>query len=154
MHFNEIQTFDENKMEENNFSKFENVKIKFLKRLLSKKESKNIFNNFMLEMIQKNESLKFGSYISDNGYPNLFQVKNISVVGKDKFLVINNDDDKYLKNLTIGKKISIFIMNNDFSSFLNQGIVKEKEVKYKLDYIIIEVNKVYNTMLPQIGYVN
>ena len=105
--------------------------------------SSNLFNQL--------DSLKFLSYIDNQGYPVLIPVLQAKAAGRDKVAFAFNLYRRELEKVPPGTKAAIFCVNLKMESVLAKGTytVLGKAVRQG----VLEIEKVYNSMPPQPGYI-
>ncbi|MDD4316369.1 MAG: hypothetical protein PHC84_04350 [Clostridia bacterium] len=106
-----------------------------------------------LRLAKDMTSLKFLSYIDEEGFPIILPV--IQAVMKDEGRIIiplsvGGDEIKKLKS---GAKLAMFYANLELSSVLLQGYFAGISKKLGVEYAVFDIHKVYNSMVPVVGYI-
>lgn len=132
------------------------LKGKFVKPFVKKSENKDIkIFNLSYDLIKGVATLKFLSFVNKEGYPIILPVLQATIIDKCGRIIIPLDDNlKEMNNLKENTKIALYNANMELSSVLFQGVFKKVESKFKIKYAIIDIEKVYNSMVPICGYVN
>lgn len=96
-------------------------------------------------------SLKFLSYV-DNGYPVIFPVIQAVMKDEGRIIIPLTAQREQLKKIPNKAKVAMFYANLALSSVLFQGEFVGIEKKLGVSYAIFDIQKVYNTMVPIVGY--
>lgn len=131
------------------------LKGKAVKRLVEKSSDKNEkITKLSYDLAKGVSTLKFLSYVDSEGYPLILPVLQATIIDKNGRIIIPlGEDNKELENIEANAKIALYYANMELSSVLFQGIFKGLEKKMKIRYAVIDIEKVYNTMVPIVGYI-
>ena len=129
------------------------VLTKAAKGGLKKEGPDRILNNFSEELFNKVGSLKFISYIDNEGYPVIVPVIQAGACGSERIVFAASPFGKEIKKIPKGVKAAVFGMTLDMEDVLLKGIyegtVRSKGIKTG----IFDIEKVYNSMPPVAGYI-
>lgn len=103
-------------------------------------------------LVKDMTSLKFLSYV-DDGYPVLFPVIQAVMKDEGRIIIPLTTQEEKLKKIPKGAKVAMFYANLELSSVLLQGEFAGIEKKLGLEYAIFDIQKVYNSMVPIVGYI-
>lgn len=98
-------------------------------------------------------SLKFLSYIDEDGFPVLLPVLQASMKDEGRIIIPLTAYGKEIKKIKIGSKVALFYANLELSSVLFQGYLTAIKKTLGVEYAIFDISKVYNSMVPIPGYI-
>lgn len=98
-------------------------------------------------------SLKFLSFLDDEGYPIILPVIQAFMKDQSRMIIPLTAFGDEIRTIKEGAKAAMFIANMDLASVLFQGTFKGVKKAAGLEYGIFDVEKVYNSMVPIIGYI-
>jgi hypothetical protein len=97
-------------------------------------------------------SLKFLSYLDDNGYPVIVPVIQAAVRDGGRIFIPLTAFAEELSKIAPGSKAALYVCNLKLESVLLQGVFCGIEKKSGIKAAIFDIEKVYNSMLPVVGY--
>lgn len=98
-------------------------------------------------------SLKFLSYIDEEGFPVLLPVIQATMKDEGRIIIPLSAYGEEIKKIKPGSKIAMFYVNLELSSVLFQGYFGGIGKKLGVEYAIFDISKVYNSMVPIPGYI-
>ncbi len=98
-------------------------------------------------------SLKFLSYIDEEGFPVLLPVLQATMKDEGRIYIPLTAYGEEIKKIKPGSKVALFYANLELSSVLFQGYFTGIEKKLGVSYAIFDISKVYNSMVPIPGYI-
>ena len=116
-------------------------------------DGKKKISGLSLKLAKDIAAPKFLSYIDEDGYPIIFPV--VQAVAKDegRILIPLTACKDYISKIKPMSKAAMFYANLELSSVLFQGTYLGVEKRLGIAYGIFEIEKVYNSMVPIVGYI-
>ena len=129
------------------------VKTMAGKNLFKKKRENPIMKPWAEKLLGKLDTLKFLSYIDEDGYPVIVPIIQAQAADSGTIVFSNHPYNEYLTRLRPGTHVSILGMNLDLENVLVKGTFHgfRHTVAGKLGSV--EINQVYNSMPPKPRYV-
>jgi hypothetical protein len=118
-----------------------------------KKTKTEIIPPFGMNLLSKIDTLKFVSFIDDDGFPRIISALQIVPVDTTKLFIPFSVYKNELEKIKPSAKVSVYLCTMKLTNILLQGII-EKPKKYLGTYgAILNIEKVYNSMLPVGKYI-
>ena len=132
--------------------------VEALKTLLAKgmvkTESKQrILKPFVEKMFNGLTSLKFLSYIKDDGYPTLIPIIQCQAADSRRLAFSSGVFQDELKAIPPGTQVAIFCMNFGIEDVLIRGKFNGFKRTCGIDLATVDIDWVYNSMPPAVGQV-
>ena len=109
--------------------------------------------NLSVKLLKNMMSLKFLSYFDKDEFPRLLPVLQSVMKDRGRVIIPFSAYGEELRQIEKGQKIALFIADLELNSVLLQGEYKGSEKKGGMEYGIFDIEKVYNSMLPVVGYI-
>jgi hypothetical protein len=122
-----------------------------LAKPLSVSSQKNALNKVSSDMFNQIDGLKFISYLDEQGYPVLVPLIQAAAAGRDRIVFAYSPYRQELQQIPPGVKAAIFFVNLKMESVLVKGIYSKAGSLCPRG--ILDIEKVYNSMPPQPGYI-
>lgn len=106
-----------------------------------------------LSLVKDMTSLKFLSYIDDAGFPTLVPVIQAVMRDEGRIIIPLTTYKDEISSIKAGAKVAMFYANLELSSVLLQGTFVGVEKKAGVECAIFDIEKVYNSMVPVVGYI-
>jgi hypothetical protein len=119
-----------------------------LKGNFKKDGTERILNNFSEGLFNKIDSLKFISYIDDEGFPAIIPIIQASSAGNGRIAFSKTPFNSEIKKIPNGAKTAVFGMTLEMEDVLLKGIYSSTKRIGAFD-----IDKVYNSMPPVMGYI-
>jgi hypothetical protein len=112
-----------------------------------------ILNRFSLDLINQFISLKFISYVNNEGFPVIIPVIQAQASGTDRIIFSMTPSGEDINSIPAGVKAAIYCVNMKCESVLTKGVFRGITKKGIIRAGIFDIEKVYNSMLPKAGYI-
>ena len=99
------------------------------------------------------KSLKFAAYIDTNGYPRIYPCMQGLAADANRMVFSSVPYGDLLKQIPQGAKTAVFLANQEQENLLLQGRWFNTVKGDRLKNSLLEIDKVYNSMLPASGYI-
>ncbi|MFW5780135.1 MAG: hypothetical protein ACOCWI_01605, partial [Bacillota bacterium] len=109
--------------------------------------------NLSVKLVKDMMSLKFLSYINKEGFPVLLPTMQAVMKDKGRLIIPLTAYGEELEQIQKGQKCAMFVADLNLSSVLFQGEYQGIEKKGGMRFGIFDIEKVYNSMLPVVGYI-
>ena len=129
------------------------VKTMAGKNTFKKKYESPIMKPWAEKLLGKLDTLKFLSYIDEDGYPVIVPIIQAQAADSGMIVFSNNPYNEYLSKLEPGTHVSILGMNLDLENVLVKGTFQgfRETITGKLGSV--GINQVYNSMPPKPRYI-
>lgn len=97
-------------------------------------------------------SLKFLSFVDEEGFPVIVPVIQAFMKDQSRMIIPLTAFSEEIRNIKEGAKTAMFIANLDLVSVLLQGAFAGIKKSAGLEYGVFDIEKVYNSMVPIVGY--
>ena len=123
------------------------------KRMKRKHRNETILNAFSEKLVKRLDSLKFVAYIGNDGFPVIIPAVQASASDSGRIVFSQKPFGDELAKIPKGSKTALFCISLSLEEIMIKGIFKgfKKANGIKTGYIDIE--KVYNPLLPLVGYI-
>jgi hypothetical protein len=113
--------------------------------------SRGALNEISRALFSEIDSLKFISYIDGEGFPIIIPVIQAANTGRDRIFFFRNPYGRELAAIPDRSDVAILCVNLKMESVLVKGSYTKG--KGLVPYGLVEINRVYNSMPPQPGYI-
>lgn len=110
-------------------------------------------NGLSVKLAKDMSSLKFLSYIDEQGYPVLLPVVQSFMKDQGRMIIPLTTSRQEIKNIKENSKVAMFLANLDLASVLLQGVFRGVKKTVGVEHAIFDIEKVYNSMVPVVGYI-
>ncbi len=132
---------------------FNAIKTTIGKGKFNKKYNHQILKPWAEKLLGKLDTLKFLSYIDDDGYPIIVPIIQAQAVNTGTIAFSNNPYNEQLAKLKTGTSVSILGMNLDLENVMVNGVFNgfKNTIAGKLGSV--DIHQVYNSMPPKPRYI-
>ncbi|MDP3130814.1 MAG: hypothetical protein Q8N15_05770, partial [Bacillota bacterium] len=126
------------------------IKVLLAKRRFADKTRRDVMKPWAEGFIGKLDTLKFLSYVGDDGYPQILPVIQAQSAGSSRILLKNDPYGDWMTPIKKGMKIAILAFSMTMETVLVKGTFSGFDAK---GYGTLDIERVYNSMPPVHGYV-
>ena len=105
------------------------------------------------KLIRGLQTVKFLSWVDDDGYPRLLPAVPAAPAGPGRLVVAATGNRDELLQLPPGREVALFAMNLQMESVLVRGELGAFRGPYGLELAALDIRQVYNSMPPKQGLV-
>lgn len=117
------------------------------------KSNAEVLNSWAFNLINKTGTLTFLSYINKSGYPVIIPCLQCKATNSDTLVFSPSLYSDEYRDLANGQSTAVFSMNMKMESFLTRGTFQGFKKSRGIKYGSINVNYLYNTMIPKQGQI-
>ena len=131
----------------------ETLKTLIVKRSRRTYKNKRILKPFVEDMFNSLASLKFLSYIGDDGYPTIIPVIQSRTSDSTRLVFSGGVFSEELDSIPEGSNVAVFCMNFGIEDVLIRGTFKGLKRSMGIKLGEIDIEWVYNSMPPALGQI-
>jgi hypothetical protein len=131
----------------------EALKTRLVKGGLKTKQPEPILKPFIQDMFNQMTSLKFLSYVAEDGYPRLIPIIQCQAADSRRVVFSTGIFSDEIKAVPAGSQIAIFCMNFGIQDVLVRGTYRGLQRKVGISMGALDIEWVYNSMPPAVGQV-
>lgn len=120
-----------------------------IKPLFKSKKSETALTAWAYKLMKGIATLKFISYIGEDGFPQIVPVIQASARSKSRIVLPLHPYSNELSNIKSGTKVAVMGLNLDMENVLIKGTF----TKHSFKTGVIDIERVYNSMPPKHGYI-
>ena len=124
-----------------------------LGRLVRRKKNHNVIKPWAQHHISKPTTLKFVSFVDDQGYPILLPLVPCRAIDNSRLAFAPTVSTRHFRKLSRGATVAMFALNLKMESVLVRGRFNGYRPIERMGVGIVDVDWVYNSMPPQQGQV-
>ncbi len=129
------------------------IKTKIAKDGVKSKSNVKILNHWSEDFFNKLDTLKFISYIDQDGFPVIVPIIQAQASDSSRIVFSTDSYAKNLKDLQEGTPVSVFGLNLNMENVLVEGEFTGFQRGKGLKVGIVDIERVYNSMPPKSGYI-
>lgn len=114
---------------------------------------KTILKPLSLKLINASGNPKFISFIDSEGFPVIYPVMQAAVKNTNTVLFSKHPKTCIWDNMEEGSQLSLFALSLDMEDVLVNGIFKGFKTTPSGKIGVLEIQRVYNSMPPKMGYI-
>jgi hypothetical protein len=114
---------------------------------------KRILNMFSETLFNRPDSLKFMAYMQNDGFPVIVPVIQAKAAGSGRIIFSLYPFGREIAMAPAGIKATVYCVNLQCESVLAKGTFMGTALKGIVRAGMLDVEKVYNPMLPKVGYI-
>ena len=122
-------------------------------RMKRKDTNEEILNPFSEKLLKRLDSLKFVSYIGNDGFPVIIPVIQASASDSGRIVFSQKPFGDELIKIPKESKITMFCISLSLEEIMVKGIFKGFKKANGIKMGFIDIEKVYNPLLPIVGYI-
>ena len=126
------------------------IRVLLAKRRFADKTRPAVMKPWAEGFIEKLDTLKFLSYVGQDGYPRIVPVIQAQSAGSARILLRNEPYGELLSDVTKGMKVAILAFSMTMETVLVKGTFQGFDGK---GFGVLDIERVYNSMPPVHGYV-
>jgi len=132
---------------------FAAILTRIAKAGVKKKGDVMILNEISNNLLNNMTSLKFISYVDEGGFPVIIPIIQAAAAHRDRIIFSTKQYRGELESIPTGVKAAVYCVNLDMESVLVKGVFAGVKGICGIKAGILDIEKVYNPMVPKAGYI-
>lgn len=125
------------------------LKVMMKKGGMKGDNDKTILKPWAFELMKKMDTLKFISYIDEEGFPRIIPIIQAQAVSTNRIVLSDKPYNDELMKIKAGSRVAIFGLNLSMENVLIKGVFSG----FDKEMATMDIHRVYNSMPPKMGYI-
>lgn len=125
------------------------LKVAFVKGFKKSGKKNRVLKPWAEGLMKKMDTLKFLSFVDEEGYPNIIPIIQAQANGSDRIVISKNPYGAELSKIKPNSRVAVFGLNLQMENVLMKGVFSG----FNGAFATFDIDRVYNSMPPKMGYI-